>query len=293
MRTYNKFFKESILDPVKKGLSEEVWTDDEKLRPEVKKQILDTLYDWLDQIDIKEKPQSVEFVGSVTGYQYTDDSDIDIGVQIPVSEEREKRLVKILPNGNLLKGTNHPVNYFIIGSEGRSVAQKDIQQAIYDILKDEWIKKPVPLNQDIKALYKAAIDQAVSWGRKIALDIDEMNRDAIELKMYRHFLESDEFDVDKEEIKHHTELKENELKADYDILKIDKRVLKTFRQEAYPPSKDPFQSRTLKQKPGTHPDFSFNNIVYKILEKFGYFKMIEETEEKYKKEFPEVLDVEE
>src|SRR6056297_1464274 len=101
---------ESVLDPVHNTLAKDVWTRGNKLKSEHREYILKMLNDWLDKMDIEKDPIQVAIVGSITTYQYSKYSDIDVNVVIDLSSDERKELIKYLPNENPLPGTNHPVN---------------------------------------------------------------------------------------------------------------------------------------------------------------------------------------
>src|SRR6478609_6393172 len=104
--------KESILDPAKDTLDPSIWSN-KKLKPAAKKEIVDKFAKWVKTYTDKEITR-VLYMGSTTGYQYNDDSDIDINIGIEgISDAKRKEISKILPNGYPLSGTNHPINYYI------------------------------------------------------------------------------------------------------------------------------------------------------------------------------------
>lgn len=271
-----KRFNESILDPVQDSFSKQIFNGD-KIKKEVRNYILDSLYHWADGLKIRDLINGIKLVGSLMTYQYSNTSDLDVNIEISLSDERLERIKKILPNGKLLPKTKHPVNYYLSVTEGT----KGTQRGIYDLLLDKWEKKVKKEEIDVFSFYKSCLDQMISWARKIALDIDEINRDYTELKIYRALFEDGDYKGNKEDIKKSIQAKEVELKSDYDILKVDYEVIKAFRNQAFPPEERPFKSKTYKEE---EKDFSYNNIVYKMLEKFGYLDMINETLEKFSKE---------
>ena len=109
-----KFFKISgLLDPVQETLPADVWDlsgTDPRLRPEIKTQILNKLYAVIPKNSVK----LVSIIGSITGYKWTDTSDIDINVHVfPFDESRAKTNATREINGFLAEGTRHPVSFYI------------------------------------------------------------------------------------------------------------------------------------------------------------------------------------
>lgn len=268
--------KESVLDPVNKTLSPDVWTPKKTLRPDVKKQILDIVNSWCKKVELKYN--GLNLTGSIAGYQYNDTSDIDVMVRVndSVPETKLKELRKILPNGNNLKGTEHPVNLYLF-QKSTSKQQEGVQAAIYDIMADKWIKEQDEDSVDVASLFHAALSQATSWARKISLDIDEIRRNTVELDMYRHYDADDDFKTDHDAMVKHIAFKETEIKTNWDTLKMDKHMLHSFRNEAF--TGDPAKSSVVGDP--KQPDFSINNILWKCMERMGYLDLLDKTIEKY------------
>jgi hypothetical protein len=285
LKNYLTHIRESVLDSVKEQLSPDLWKG-KTILPKVKKQILQIFDDWAKKIDLKVEYTGVKITGSMASYQYNEFSDIDVNVEIDIPEDRRKRIARLLPNGNKLEGTEHPINYYLaIDEESRKAPQ-----FIYDLLGDKWIRDPdkikIESSDQVRALYKSALDQSLSWMRKISLDVDDMSRTVMELEIHEHFLKEEDYPSDEEEIKQCIIMRENSIKSGYDTLNIDLHMLKQFRKEAY--VGNDFPSKTFPEK-AAHADYSINNIMYKILEKFGYIDMLYQTMEEYKKHFPKLL----
>jgi hypothetical protein len=259
----NNFFKdldESILDPIHKDLSRDIWMRSNKLKPQVRKHILDQINEWL-PLYTEKKPKKVFIAGSMAGFQYTQYSDIDVNMVIDLSDEKLKEVASLLPNGNNLPGTQHPVNYYIA-----SKFQLEKSGAIYDLLGDKWLTKPEKQKANIH--YKAVLEISLSWMRKVDLDIHELERDVLEYKLYEHYLDQKDIEIDLDEIKDYLGVKESEIKADIDAIHITYHMIKKFRREPF--EKPDFESDFLTQVDEVDANYTINNLVYKTLERFGY-----------------------
>lgn len=260
----DRFFKsinESVLDPIHNELSKDLWTPNKKLKRKPRQYILDQLEQWL-SLYTDQEPERIMLAGSMTGYQYTEYSDIDVNVIIDLPDNKIKELAKFLPNGNDLPGTEHPVNYYITNK-----FQLEQAGSIYDIEKDEWMKPPTKKKTNIH--YKAIFEITLSWMRKIDLDVHELERDVQEYRLFEHYLDQiEEIEVDIDEIEEYLRTKESEIKADIDVINITYHMIKRFRQE-------PFKDRDYKTKYLTSTEdidanYTINNLVYKTLERFNY-----------------------
>lgn len=288
MKNYQKHINESIIDPPQKKLSSDIWDKNEKIKNDVKKQIINILNKWKKDLKIPDDfIKNIYLVGSICGYQYTDESDLDITLYTKkTSEERIKRLAKILPNGTLLYGTKHPINFYITDD-----FDPQIREYIYNISSDKWIKKPQKI--EYKSLYKDGLEQAISWAKKISLDIDEFNRDWMEYKIFNDFLGTNEIEIDQNYIKKYIEIKKHEIKADYDNILITYHTIKKFRNEAYQKNDSAFDSQIINKENLPDANYSINNIIYKILEKFGYLEKLLKFKNNPEAEWLEIIRIEE
>lgn len=140
----------SVLDEKKKTLCPEVWDINQSppvMQPLAKKDIISRLSILTKDLQI----ESVFIVGSLTGYRYTDDSDIDVSVTIDVSdEELEKYRDETKKyNGKVLAGTKHPVNFYFLNTE----VGLERYDSVYDFVEDKWIKEPSDIGVDLFDVY--------------------------------------------------------------------------------------------------------------------------------------------
>lgn len=261
----NKTIKESVLDPVNKELCSDVFVD-EKMKPAVRDQIKSTFLDWWKGLGYKES-QIVRMVmiGSSAGYQYSKTSDIDVNVQVDLEDGKLKEIWDILPNGNNLPNTEHPINYYLVTND-QAVKAAD---SSYDVTKNTWIKKPE--KSDYKAPYSYGLEIAKFFMYGIDNKVAELERDLEEIKIYREYLGDKDADIDKDQLQTAISMKEMEIRADLDALGMAHHLARSFRQEAFEDGYEPQFLITIETK---SPNESLNNVIYKILERFGYFDKI-------------------
>ena len=143
----------SILDPIQATLNPNIWSPDQIMKPDIKLAILNMVHELLG-LDYSQ----VIAIGTTTGYQYTNTSDIDVNVRIPdwkdTQEVQDKR--KKL-NGRLAPGTNHPINLFLQAiPEEQTTSWNDSAFGAYDVMNDVWLAPPTKvLNQDPGQYYKS------------------------------------------------------------------------------------------------------------------------------------------
>lgn len=267
-----EILSENILDPINKELSKDIFIK-EIMRGKVKFYLIDTIIKWLKKMGYeKEIIKSIHLIGSSAGYQYNETSDIDVSVETDIPIETIKKIWRMLPNGNTLPETKHPVNYYLTSN----LHDVETSDAAYNILKDTWVKKQKIEENIIPPSYALEIARFFIAG--INDRLDEYNRDKQELEIYKKY-NPEEQEIKQEEIDDLISKKENEIKADMDSIFIAHNIIKGFRKEAY----DNNETNIMLDLKVKNSNNTINNIVYKTLEKFGYLdKMTEVVEERKK-----------
>lgn len=266
MKNLKDYLSESILDSIKDKLSPDLWSGN-KLKPSAKSFIVNKLKLWLKTVSSKE-PESIFLLGSMAGYQYALDADIDINFVVDISDERVEKLAKILPNGDNLPNTAHPINYYISNKVKEEWKKSG---PVYDVLKERWIEKPSKeRNLDTVQNYRAVSEIGRLFITAAESAIAEFNTDVSNYESYESFLESSDND-ETLEIQRLRTGKLYEIIADIDSVFILKHIVKSLRKEAF--AESPIEiSVDIKIKDS---NTSINNLIYKYLEKLGYFEKFE------------------
>jgi hypothetical protein len=254
--------KESVFDPIHKTRSELIFDKNDKMRPEIKKFIMDILEDWRKNIDIKFNIRELKFIGSMTGFQYNGSADLDINLLTDLETAQVVELRRMLPNGNTIPETTHPVNFWIGGKDDF----KDPKNAenIYNMLNDEWEKKTGP--KDIKIPYPYIMEVSKFFMDGFDLAISETDRDVLELSLFMEY-DPNKQELTEKEKREAVANKVNELKADIDRLKVGKHILRSFMVEGYEDM--PFKVSISYQH--EDPRYSMNSMVYKMIDRLGYY----------------------
>lgn len=274
MMSLKEYLNESALDPIREKLNPVLWDKNEKLKSSVKAYIMKKAETWLKGY-VNQPIKYAYLLGSMAGFQYNDTSDIDINIVVNIPDEKLKKMTKFLPNGHLLSGTNHPVNYFIsnkIKPEWKKAGP------VYDILKDKWITKPGKEKaESVVSNYKAIIEIARFFIAGLNSVISEYERDVIDYKTYESYLEDSK---NKEEIQKLMQFKLQEILADVDSIDIADYLVHSLRKAAFLENKA-FETRIeIIDKTANE---SVNNLVYKYLEKLGYFDKVRKIKNEAKK----------
>lgn len=261
---------ESMLDPVNKTRCKEIFDNNDIMLPKIVKYIEDTFKLWYDQLNPDKQVFDIltyKCIGSSTGYQYTDSSDLDVQAFIRMkpghdfSETRE--LIGILPNGNNLPGTQHPVNYFFVDEKNPTDMNK--VENMYDIRTKKWEKKqeagknnvPITYVREITRLFTDAFD--LLMGR---YDRDyQYLQDALKYNPETQ-------DISKAEKEEAVNRCTEQLKADIDSLRLADKLIHGFRLQAYDDKN--FFHISINYMDDDDPRKSMNEAIYKTLDKFEY-----------------------
>jgi len=278
MANINEFLKlnESILDPFVENLSSDLWDKNNKLKSSVKVHIVKKLETWLKSYTNK-KPTHMFLLGSMTGYQYIDSSDIDINFVIEVKdEEKQDEMKKALPNGHPLPGTKHPINYFL-STEIKEEWKK--AGPIYDIFKDKWVLPPVKdksldnRGSAIVGNYRVVIEMSRFFLSGLDSLITEYHADVAAYNAYEGFIHGSIKKEDARDLKDLMKFKLSEIVSDIDGIRLGKHILHALRVEGFDEDKEFEISTQITIKDSANA--SINNMVYKYIEKLGYFEKLQ------------------
>jgi hypothetical protein len=254
--------RESVFDPIQNTRSEDVFGQDEKIKTEVKDFIIKILNDWREQVETKFEVKHLTMVGSMTGFQYNKTSDVDVNVITNISDKEQlTKLRKMLPNGNPLPGTSHPVNFWIGGTE--DVLTPARFENIYNIVIDEWEKKSD--KKDIKIPYPYIMEVSKFFMDGFDLAMSECDRDILEVETYMSY-DPTKQQLSEKEKREFIAGKVAELRTDVDRLKIGKHILRSFMVEGY--NDMPFKVSINYEH--EDPRYSMNSMVYKMIDRLGY-----------------------
>lgn len=265
----NRTLTESELDPINKTRCPDIFDKNEKMHPEVKKFILELLNKFKKECPYDFKAGRIILIGSSTGYQYTLTSDIDINFETTLTDEQRNEVYPMIPHNIMLPGTNRPVNVFCVTNGNKFDASN--AENMYDIIHDKWLKRSekntaVLPYQYIKDLSRFFID-----GSELALS--RYHQDKQELEIYMS-LDLDKHDVSQKEKADKVAQKLVDLKNDVDALHLIHHIIYAFRGEGFNGQLFKVNIEMANQE---NPRYSPNNLVYKMIDRFGYLEKINDA----------------
>ena len=135
---------------IKPKLNPKIWATENKIRPEVRKQLLKIADDFFDSLDIPwVEIKDVRLTGSLANYNWSKFSDIDLHVIIDYKDvnddvELVKEYLKLKKDSwNELHDLT--VNNFDIELYAQDYKEPHIATGVYSLEDNEWIKKPKKL----------------------------------------------------------------------------------------------------------------------------------------------------
>ncbi len=260
----NKFRKEileSVLDPINKTRCKEIFDDNDNMKSDVQKFILDIVNGFKKEVDFTIR--NVYMIGSSTGYQYTNTSDIDIEVETDLPKDKLWSIIKLVPKGTLLPNTQKPINLFVLDKD----SSYDFKNAenVYDVVSGKWLKDSGKEKVEIPYPYIKGLATYFMNGCDLA--ISEFNKDMKELQEYMD-LDPETQEISQKEKVEAIDKKIVDLRKDIDSLKMAHHVIFGFEKEGYEGM--PFKISIDSELNNREERYSVNNLVYKYIDKFGY-----------------------
>ena len=138
----------SNIPEIKEELNTDIWTSDDKLKPEISEKLLRIAEDFYEKLDLPAPILDITFTGSLANYNWTEMSDIDLHILIDYTDVNEdielvrKYLMEAKTNWNrnheiTIKG--HEVEIYV-----QNAAEPHHSTGVYSIMNDEWDIKPEP-----------------------------------------------------------------------------------------------------------------------------------------------------
>tara|TARA_Y100001938_G_scaffold151168_1_gene246805 strand:- start:11196 stop:11894 length:699 start_codon:yes stop_codon:yes gene_type:complete len=206
--------------------------------------------------------KEVFIIGSITGYKYSETSDIDVNVRLSDLSAFYHDKKDIL-NGDIAEGTRRPINYFIVEEDLQKPSTietwADYKFGVYNVLTDQWLKEP-PSHLTVRDPQEQFRDELITAklvAAKFNREADEYLKDMIDYKTLLSL--GDKTEMHKARTKRKLLEVEDDLK---DLIQQAKQV-KEDRKSVY-------------RLGFGIPRESFDNIVFKMIEHGIHGKLFEQ-----------------
>lgn len=131
-----------LFDQPKKILCPDIFTPQNYLYPHIKDQVISLAKELVPEEAIKE----IVLLGSLVGYQWSEDSDLDVNISVYphelLTEELNIRRHLLNNRNNFIKGTQHKINLYLTPWTNKSHLWQDNIFGVYDILNNKWLAFP-------------------------------------------------------------------------------------------------------------------------------------------------------
>jgi hypothetical protein len=298
----------SILDYQKPYLSTEIWFFDKKLKPEVKTFIGSCLKDFFDYLEIKGSDKwllEAIIASSLATYFYTETSDLDIKLFIDLTlfieynQEfitfTDDAILKWLKNRGResywltqkVPGTEHLLDIYFLSSKDLERLSTIKYDSIYLLSKNEWFKKPEKadyLPPDF--ILEIARQKAQPYINIIIEDIENAKQDCIDFLVLEDFLktlDADDLFYLKQEFINQLNL----IHLDIEEIIKDKNAIKEIRNIAFNKN---YLDTELEKLMGSL-NYSDGNLIFKLIQRYGYLKILVKVSEFFEKKNSAITEV--
>ena len=259
---------EAVIDIPRQTYATGVFSNPEDKDPKIKPEIIGQIMKQFTEFKKEYPILDYSLIGSILTRRYRDDADLDINVlfDVPKEKQEEERLrlsQKFLSaknpdniQGKLIPGTRHPINYYFITDKETYDDQNKKADAVFDIGKNKFIKRPEDFEFD-PALYVKDFEKKV---QEIDVIKGELKRDIIDYKELKGLKTNDVLNL-QDKVKDKLEEIEDSIE---DIIKIGDMV-DAERRKAFDSDMSPEEIR----------QYGIKNrlpkaVIYKMLEKYHY-----------------------
>ena len=259
---------EAVIDIPRQTYATGVFSNPEDKDPKIKPEIIGQIMKQFTEFKKEYPILDYSLIGSILTKRYRDDADLDINVlfDVPKEKQEEERLrlsQKFLSaknpdniQGKLIPGTRHPINYYFITDKETYDDQNKKADAVFDIGKNKFIKRPEDFEFD-PALYVKDFEKKV---QEIDVIKGELKRDIIDYKELKGLKTNDVLNL-QDKVKDKLEEIEDSIE---DIIKIGDMV-DAERRKAFDSDMSPEEIR----------QYGIKNrlpkaVIYKMLEKYHY-----------------------
>lgn len=283
----------SILDYQRPTLSEEVWNSDATIKEEIKTFISSCISNFFNYLDIKGSDKwliEAMLASSLATYFYTDYSDLDIKIFIDLNlfieynQEfitfTDDAILKWLKNRGresywltqTLPNTQHPIDVYFLSAKDLERLNTLKYDSVYLLSSDKWLKEPQRadfISPDF--IFEIAQEKAEPYINAIVEDIENARQDCIDFLILQDFLKNLESD-DLYNLKVEFSKKLDIIQNDIDEIIKDKKAIKQLRDIAFDKN---YLDTELEKLMGSL-NYSDGNLIFKLIQRYGYLKILVE-----------------
>ena len=172
----------AILDEKQPGLDTRIWRGSGKGVPPLKTTVAEAIRAGAKKVVGSVPVKDAYLVGSLTGYRYTDESDMDVTIIVDVDDDEleviRDRTKQV--NGFMAPGTKHPVHYYVLNN----LPGLERYDGVYDLKGKRWVREPRDHGIDLFTVY----DQFLRYVEHIDEARAEALRSIMDVKIFHKIL---------------------------------------------------------------------------------------------------------
>ncbi len=258
-----KNINESILDPVHDERCRDLFIDDNTIRKDVVDYIYNTFKDWESTIKMPLKVKSIYMVGSLFGYMYSSDTDIDVHVTLDCTDDELKEIKKSRPALVNIPNTEHPIEITLKNVEENF----DHDESVYDLLNRKFVK--LVSKQKISDVPDAYIGKITEFYlNSIDIGIGDADRDIRDLESIEQ--KHKDGRLSDEKYKKAITDKRDDLTVDLDGISLLFDMMRALRAATMNHRDAPFSISIEIGDMPDDPHYQVNEMIYKTFAKYGY-----------------------
>lgn len=289
----------SILDYQRKSLSPVLWDHNNLLKDSVKRFIYNSLEGFFIFGNVEGYDEFIKAVcigSSIATYYYKDDSDLDVKVVIDIDvfkkynpssssyidEEILESLIKTGRKSHWLTAmvptTLHQLDVHFFSVEEFKNLNLIKYDSLYRVDTGKWLKKPKKLmgGYSPSIILDIAKERAKPYLDKISSDIEQLKINCIDFIILQDYLKGLDADDLKEVYKEFKKILDR-LDTALDVVVSDKDLLKMVRKENF----NKKELTTDLEKIMNSLNYSQGNLIFKIVQRYGYMRILKEIKEIY------------
>tara|TARA_R100000908_G_C3754146_1_gene148477 strand:+ start:1220 stop:1963 length:744 start_codon:yes stop_codon:yes gene_type:complete len=165
---------------VKDKLSSKIWEkvgDSYKMKPEIRNSLLKIVQDYLDFIDVDLDIDDVTLTGSLSNFNWSDFSDVDLHLLVDFGGDKNSLLKKYLDSRRIIWNSIRDVDVkdFDVEIYVQDVDEPHFASGVYSVLLDEWINEPKQ-EEEVNIDSQKLLEKARQWMDMIDSIEDDKNR---------------------------------------------------------------------------------------------------------------------
>ena len=164
---------------VQEVLNPDIWEEygeSYKMKPEIRDSLLNIVEDYLDFIDLNIDVDDVTLTGSLSNYNWSDFSDVDLHILIDTPKDKNSLLKKYLDSKRIIWNSLRDVTVkdFDVEIYVQDTNEPHFASGVYSVMYDDWLAEPTYTEFSLEP--EKILKKSKSWMEKIDKIEDDAKR---------------------------------------------------------------------------------------------------------------------